>query len=292
MKSMACVIRFSLRGSSLAVLAALFLFTGCATPQFDPVSGREVRNMYTLEEDIRLGRTVANDLVETMKEQGVPVNQDLKKLATLSNMMHRIAAVSHYPDLPYTVTLIHTNIVNAAAAPGGQLFFWEGLYDPKIGLVQNEDELAAVMAHEIAHVTARHTTRTLTRVMPVSMLFLVGAVAAELTDNSDLALALGAAFVLYEGVWLPRYSRQDEHEADRLGLFYMAAAGYDPRAAAEVWRRAHGQQRDPGLFRYLSSHPTHRDRYRSLERLMPDAMAVYAEATGDFPPDYTPVYGH
>ncbi len=281
-------VRIAARGTPLGLLAAVFLATGCATTQYDPVTGREVRNLYTLDEDIKLGRTVVADVITEMKDQGVPINRDLAKLATLSNMMHRIAAVSHYPDLPYTVTLFHTNIVNAACAPGGQLLFWEGLYDPEIGLVKDDTELAAVMAHEIAHATARHTTKTLTRTMPVSMLFLIGAIAAELTDQSDVALALGASFLIYEGLVLPRYSRQDEHEADRIGLFYMAEAGYDPRAAARVWRRVHEQQGDPGLFKYLSSHPTHRDRYRALERAMPEAMALYAETTGGYPPDYSP----
>ena len=270
------------------LMAALFLSTGCATPQFDPVSGREVRNMYTLDEDIALGRTVASDLLSAMREQGVPVDQDRKKLQTLSNMMHRIAAVSHYPDLPYTVALIHTNIVNAACAPGGQLFFWEGLYDPEIGLVMDDDELAAVMAHEIAHATARHTTRNMTRSMPIHLLLAAGAIAAELTDNRDLAIAMGASFVIYQGFVLPRYSRKDEHEADRLGLFYMAAAGYDPRAAPRIWRRVAERQSDPGLLEYISSHPSHRNRYRELERHLPEAMEIYAQTTGGYPPDYEP----
>lgn len=274
----------------MALLGVLFagLTTGCATTQFDPVTGREVRNLYTLEEDIQLGRSVVDDVVKQMNEQGVPLNQDPTMLNTLSNMMWRIAAVSHYPNLPYTVTLIHTNIVNAAAAPGGQLLFWEGLYCPEIGLVEGEDELAAVMAHEIAHATARHTTKSITRNAPISMALLLGAIVAELTDNRDLALAIGAAFVVYEGFVLPKYSRTDEHEADRLGLFYMAQAGYDPRAAPRVWRRVHAKSGSPGLVRYLSSHPTHRDRYRELERLLPDAMEMYREATGSYPAGWPP----
>ncbi len=288
MTSLTVFIRYRLHATSVALLAVVLFSTGCATPQYDPVVGREVRNYYTIDEDIRLGRGVLEDAISEMEERGVPLNQDKAKLNTLSNMMHRIAAVSHYPDLPYTVTLIHTNIVNAAAAPGGQLLFWEGLYDPEIGLVQDEDELAAVMAHEIAHATARHTTRTLTRTMPVSAAFLIGAIAAEIADQSDLAVALGTAFVLYEGLWLPRYSRAHEHEADRLGLFYMAEAGYDPRAAPRIWRRVHEKQGHPGFLQYLSSHPSHRDRYRALEKLLPEAMAVYVEATGEYPPDYAP----
>lgn len=288
MKSFALVVAVGIREMPLALLAAALLTTGCATTQYDPVTGQDVKNLYTIDEDIKLGRSVVGDVLKDAAEQGIPINRDLKKLATLSNMMHRIAAVSHYPDLPYSVTLLHTNIVNAACAPGGQLLFWQGLYDPKIGMVKDDNELAAVMAHEIAHATARHTTKTLTRTMPVSMIFLVSALAAEMTDNSDLAVGLGAAFLVYEGLVLPRYSRRDEHEADLVGLLYMADAGYDPRAAARVWRRVHEEQGSPGLAKYLSSHPTHKDRYRALERAMPEAMARYAETQGGYPADYSP----
>jgi metalloendopeptidase OMA1, mitochondrial len=257
------------------VVAVALLGTGCATKQFDPVSGRQVRNMYTLQEDIQLGRGVLNDAVKTMREEGVGINQDLRMLATLTNMMLRIAAVSHYPDLPYEVTLFHTNIVNAAAAPGGQLLFFEGLYHPKTGLVRGDDELAAVMAHEIAHVTARHTTKNITKAMPVNMLLLVGALAAEMTENEDLALAFGAAFVVYHGLILPKYSRADEHEADILGMFYMAKAGFDPRAAPRVWKRVHDREGSSGLMKYISSHPAHKDRYRTLDRHLQEAIAIY-----------------
>ena len=268
-----------LRMASWALLSVLVLGSGCATPQYDPTSGREVRNLYTLDEDIQLGRSVLSEVLEATREAGTPINQDQDKLNTLSNMMHRIAAVSHYPDLPYSVTLIHTNIVNAACAPGGQILVWEGLYDPEIGLVADDDELAAVMAHEIAHATARHTTKRITSSMPISMLLLAGSITAELTDNRDLAIAMGAGFLVYEGLVLPRYSRRDEHEADELGLFYMAKAGYDPRAAPRVWRRLHERDGDPGLLQYLASHPSHRDRYRALEELLPRAMEKYHAST-------------
>ncbi len=263
---------------SVFVLLSVLVWTGCATPQYDPVSGRHVRNLYTLDDDIQIGRGVIDNALREFEEQGIPVNQDLQMLGTLSNMMHRIAAVSHFPDLPYSVVLVHTNVVNAAAAPGGQLIFWEGLYDPEIGLVQNENELAAVMAHEIAHATARHSTRSMTRAMPMNLVLMAGTVAASLADRDDLAIWLGAGFILYQGIVLPRYSRQDEHEADIIGLFYMADAGYDPRAAPAIWRRVNERERDPGLLRYLSSHPTHRDRYRELERHLPEALERYERA--------------
>lgn len=271
------------------VVAVLLAASGCGTLQYDPITGREIRNFYTIDGDAQFGLNVKQDILKATKEAGIPINQDPVMLNTLSNMMQRIAAVSHFPELPYSVTLIHTNIVNAACAPGGQLFFWEGLYDPEEGLVQAEDknELAAVMGHEIAHATARHTTRRMTQTMPINVALLAGALAAELTDNEDWALVLGGAFVLYQGLVLPRYSRADEYEADRIGLFYMAQAGYDPRAAPRIWQRAHQRHGDPGLMQYLASHPTHRKRSRELERLMPEAMELYRNATGHYPPGYT-----
>lgn len=268
----------------VALICMAFLVAGCGTLQHDPISGRQVRNMYSLDQETQLGRSVVRSAVEEYEQQGVAINQDLAKLQTLSNMMHRIAAVSHIPDLPFSVTLIHSDTVNAACAPGGQLLFWEGLYDPERGLAQTENELAAVMAHEIAHATARHTTRTLTREAPIQMGLLLGMLAAELADKDDLAIGLGVAFVVYQGVWLPRYSRRDEFEADQLGLFYMADAGYDPRAASAIWQRAWQRQGDPGLERFLASHPSHRDRHHQLERLMPQALERYYAAVNQSSP--------
>jgi predicted Zn-dependent protease len=267
--------------SILAKLAMGFLLlfgSGCATLQHDPVSGGQVRNLYTMDDDIRLGKQTLEQILEQSRQEGIPINRDSVMLNTLSNMMQRIAAVSHYPHLPYSVTLIHTNIVNAACTPGGQMIFWEGLYDPKIGMVQNEQELAAVMAHEIAHATGRHTTRTMTRALPGTILLTVGAIAAEVTDNRDLALAVGGAFLVYQGLLLPKYSREHEFEADRLGIFYMADAGYDPRAAVAIWQRMHAQSNNPNWLAFLSSHPSHADRHRALERLLPEALQRYEAA--------------
>lgn len=273
---------------SIGIVFLSLFAAGCGTLQHDPITGQQVRNMYLIEQEVDLGRGVVQSAVAELRQEGIPINQDLATLRTLSNMMHRIAAVSHMPDLPYSVTLVHDDTVNAACAPGGQLIFWEGLWDPKTGLVANENELAFVMAHEIAHATARHTTRTLTREAPMQMALLLAMLGAELADKEDLALGLGVAFALYQGVWLPRYSRRDEHEADRLGLFYMADAGYDPRAAPDIWRRARERHGDSGILAYLSSHPSHRNRYRELERMMPEAMERYFAAINQSSPIVRP----
>lgn len=267
-------------------LVLCLLTSSCAT--VDPVTGRKVNNMYLIEDDIQLGREVMADTVKSMREAGVPLNANRTRVRQVEDMVKRIAAVSHLPNLPYEVTVFETNIVNAAAAPGGQLMVFSGLYDPKKGLVANEDELAAVIGHEIAHVTCRHTTESMTRQLPMQLILMGGAIYAEAKGNDDLAMALGAGFLVYQGLILPRYSRTDEAEADAVGMMYMAKAGYDPRAAIRVWERAAERESDPGLFAMFSSHPTNKSRKKALEAKLPEAMEAYRQATGRYPEGYTP----
>jgi predicted Zn-dependent protease len=261
------------------------LFTSCTTP--DAVTKQNTFNLYSVQDDVQLGRSALSANLEELKKQGVKINEDTAELAKLKTMVHRIGAVSDMPNLPYEVTLVQTGIVNAAAMPGGQMLVFEGLYDPKKGLVKDDDEMAAVMAHEIAHVTCRHSTEQMSRVMPVAVLAEVGAAVADANDKSGLAQGLRAAFTVGSALILPIYSRKDESEADRVGLFYMAKAGYDPRAAARIWKRATQQGTAGGPLSLLSTHPSNKNRFEALDKLMPYAMNEYARATGSYPKDYT-----
>ena len=104
-------------------------------------------------------------------------------------------------------------------------------------------------------------------------------------------MALGAGFLVYQGLILPKYSRTDEAEADAVGLMYMAKAGYDPRAAVRIWQRAAEREDDPGLFALFSSHPSNKARRKALEARMPEAMEEYRKATGRYPDGYSPAAG-
>ena len=258
----------------LLCLACLLLLAGCST--VDSVTGLQTRNFYSLKKDVELGSQVYNETIEEMRSRGIAVNVDSVRVAQLQEMVRRIGSVSDLPDLPYEVSLIQTNIVNAMAAPGGKIMVYEGLWDPEKGLARDDDEIAAVLAHEIAHVNARHSTEAMTRQMLPNLLFLGATIFAQAKDQDEIATALGGAFVLYNGVWVTRYSRADEIEADTVGLMYMAKAGYDPRAALRIWGRAAKQRAgSDSAASIFSTHPADSVRLQNLRSQLPAALVAY-----------------
>jgi len=258
----------------LFLVCAGLLLSGCSTT--DAVTGQKTRNFYSLQDDVDIGSQVYSGTIEEMRARGIKVNADAAKVAQLKEMVRRISSVSDIPNLPYEVVLIQTNVVNAMAAPGGKIMVYEGLWNPKDGLVKDDDELAAVLAHEIAHVNCRHSTEAMTRDMVPSLMFMGGAIIAQAKDREDIAYALSGVFVVYNGIWVTRYSREDESEADSVGLMYMAKAGYDPRAALRIWERSaqHRNGADPASS-IFSTHPSDSTRAQNLRAELPAAMAAY-----------------
>lgn len=276
---------------ALLIVLTLGLLVGvvsCTT--VDAVTGQSVYNIYTIQDDIQLGQTAVAANREELMQAGAKINADPAKLRKLQEITARIAAVSDMPQLPYEVTLVHTGIVNACAFPGGHVMVFEGLYEPKEGLVQDDDELAAVIAHEIAHVTCRHATERLSKVMTAAAIAEVAAAVAEHKEHEQTAAAIRALFAVGAALWIPVYSREDEFEADRVGLFYMAKAGFDPRAAPRIWKRVADREKEERgvLMSIFATHPANKARYEALQKLLPYAMEEYAAATGRYPEGYTP----
>ena len=277
-----------LRRALWGALVALTLgLTSCTTP--DAVTGQSVYNIYTIQDDIKLGQDAMSTNLEELRKQGVRMNADPYRVAQINTIMRRITEASDMPQLPYEITLVHTQVVNACAMPGGQMIVFEGLYDARNGLVRDEDELAAVIAHEIAHVNCRHSTERLSKLMTAGMIAELAAAVAESQDADDWATAIRAIFAVGATLWIPTYTRTDEYEADRVGLFYMARAGYDPRAAPRIWRRVAEEEGGSwGIMSIFATHPANKARYEALEKLVPHAMEEYLAATGQYPPGYTP----
>lgn len=273
---------------SLGIASAAFFATSCTT--MDLVSGEQTRNMFTVQEDIELGeKAFAEVKTEMAKKKTATVSKDPKAIERVQTIANRIFDASGQRGVfKFEAVLFDSEVVNAFAVPGGKIAVFSGLWDPKHGLVQDDDELAAVIAHEVAHVTCRHSTEEMTRQMPSQLLLSAAGVYAEYRDDSTWKSAVETAFVVYDGLVVPKYSRTNEMEADRISLGYLSKAGYDPAAAVRLWKRACEKEgEEPGLMSILSTHPSNKLRYETLERQVAMMTAQNTPASAS-PPGLSP----
>lgn len=224
-------------------------------------------------EEIELGEAVFRDV-----EVGAALSEDSRALL-ISQVGERIAAVSGKPNYRWEFILIEDEEVNAFALPGGKVVFYSGI----LPYCEDEDGIAAVMAHEVAHVLARHGAERLSQARLLE--FGGTAISAVLSGGSPAvrrtvlgAYGIGGKF----GVLLP-FSRRHEAEADEIGLVLMAKAGFDPRASLEFWNRLLGSANDRQSNEMLSTHPSSEERSRRLESLMPIALEYYRKALAESP---------
>lgn len=161
---------------------------------------------------------------------------------------------------------------NAFAMPGGKIGVNTGL----LALVSSDDELAAVMGHEVAHVMLEHANQRMSGALMVTLGQTAAAYGTREMDAGDRQLLLGALGVGAQYGYLLPFSRAHESQADEEGLLIAARAGYDPRAAISFWEKMASQGGDQPP-EYLSTHPSHGRRIEDLQSAMPDALAVYRE---------------
>ena len=216
--------------------------------------------------EMQLGASAYLSMLETEK---ISPNRHYARAVT--RVGRRIAAVSHTPNLRWQYTVFDNDKqVNAFALPGGKI----GVYTGMMPVAKTDAGLATVMAHEVAHATARHGGER----MSLGILLQMGSAALasamkkkdkKTTGRVLAAYGVGTALALA----LP-FSRKQEGEADRIGLIYMAKAGYDPREAVAFWERmgAAGRGAPP---EFLSTHPGYRTRIKNLRKWMPEAMEYY-----------------
>ena len=257
----------------------LALASGCATTDF--VTGQQTQNIYSLQEDVQLGQDFYKETIAELKKENSPIDQDPVRVALVKEVTAHIAAVANITNLPYEITYVgDPEIVNAYAFPGGHVMVFEGLWDEKEGLVQTVDELAAVIGHEIAHVNCRHSTEAMTREMLPNLILAGGMIYASIEDDDDLQLLFGGLMLVHDGLIVTKYSRVDELEADRVGMAYMAKAGYDPAAAPRVWERLAGASDNQveKVLSIFSTHPRDYKRVQELRKHLPEAEALYAAA--------------
>ncbi len=174
----------------------------------------------------------------------------------------------------WEVRVFQGDEANAFALPGGKIGVYEGMFR----VAENEDQLAAVIGHEIGHNQAAHAEERLNTEVATQtglQLLSVALQAGNIGYANQIAAALGAGAQF--GLILP-YTRNQESEADRIGLMNMAQAGYDPRAAVELWRNMERSAGGASPPTFLSTHPAPGDRIRALEELMPEALEIYRQS--------------
>lgn len=185
--------------------------------------------------------------------------------------------------LVWEVALIRSESLNAWSMPGGKIAIYSGLIET---LNLNDDEIAAILGHEMAHVLHEDGKRAegrkvLTRVASSTIGFIAGSFAQ-----------LGADVIGHYGIAMP-YSRSQENRADETGMKLMAEAGYNPAAALNVWRKmSHFKNNNNLKVAISSSHPTNQARYENLRSLLPQMQPIYERNRHRFPSTPTPQQPH
>jgi predicted Zn-dependent protease len=249
------------KSAILAGLLGLAVLAGCTT---NPTTGRSQFLTMSRDEEIKLGAEAAPELTT---EFGGKVD-DAQLQSYVNNIGHKLAAQTEAdnPALPWEFTLLDSAVINAFALPGGKVFFSRGL----AAEMTNEAQMAAVLGHEIGHVTARHGNERYGQAIGTSVGgALLGAVIGGVVTGDASGVGIGAgAGATVGGIAGLAYSRDQEVEADRLGMRYMEKIGYDPSAAIEVQgilQRA-AAKGGGGQLEILSTHPSSETRIRELEK--------------------------
>ena len=272
-------VRFAFRRVSLFCSLLLFAVTSACAPARPPVPvGTVPAPKAPTASEEEYGHKVLSTLTEKFE-----LDYDHPRNDNVHDIVERLTTTIGAQNDPWHVHVFKdSKFKNAAATRGNHVFIWTAMIDA----TQNDEELAAILAHEIAHVLARHTDPDPNEEVR-KMLIGLGALAAGIAVSRSGGtfggqqggrLAQQLAQKIGSGVLVNPYSQEREHEADQIGLFLMADSKYDPRSAVEFWTRA---TRDPsfgggaGPISFLSTHPPATNRLGRLQKLLPRAIARF-----------------
>jgi predicted Zn-dependent protease len=254
----------TLSRSGQVVVACIGL--GLVACQTVPVTGRSQLVLLSESSEIQMGhQAYAEVLKKSTLSRDPALNEQLQRVG------RRIAAATGRTDYEWEFKLIDDKQANAFCLPGGKVAVYTGI----LPITKDDAGLAAVIGHEVAHAVARHGGERVSQTLLVQTGLQATQIALaggnrQVVQSVTSLLGAGAAV----GLLLP-WSRDQESEADHLGLIYMAKAGYDPRAARDLWvrmQRASGGSRQP---EFLSTHPSSATRIRQIEGWLPEALQYY-----------------
>ncbi len=248
---------------SLLLIFISSYFTACLSTT--PYTHRKQLVLVSPQQEVQMGYNAAREILQ--KE---PLSRDPRLNAAVQRVGRRIAQAANQPNYQWQFFVIDKDIMNAFCLPGGKVFVYKGLFR----VVHNDDQLAVVLGHEVAHAIARHGAER----MSIVQLGRLGERVAEQTiAGGKYAGAIRKAYGATEGIGLVLpFSRKFEYEADEIGLYLMTKAGYDPREAIPFWenmmRMSQGKRKPP---EFLSTHPADINRIRKIQQEIPKALENY-----------------
>ena len=257
-----------MKRSLLLLLCSLFFIVSCETV---PITGRSQLSLVSSQELSTISFQAYRDFLSKhpvvrntpaafmVQRAGGNIQRAVGLYFARQQMSSRLS------DYAWEFNLVQDKAKNAWCMPGGKVCVYTGL----LPMTRDESGLAVVMGHEIAHAVANHSSERMSQQLMVQM---GGAVlSTAVTQNLFLDIyGLGSQV----GLLLP-YSRVQESEADRLGLIFMAMAGYDPRVALGFWQRMAASQQGQAPSEFLSTHPSDVTRINNLKVYIPEALKYY-----------------
>jgi predicted Zn-dependent protease len=266
----------------ITAIAALTL-SACGTTQTVPITGRthRISSTYDDQQILSLSTQEYQKFMKTAKKstnasQTAMVQRVGSRLANaVVNFLNNNGYSGDVKNYNWEFNLVQDKEANAWCMPGGKIVVYEGL----LPYTQNETCLAIVLGHEIAHAVAKHSAELLTKQQNQSTLIglgssVVGAIAGD-ANVGKITGELASGYAQFRNL---KYSRQNELEADHLGLIFAAMAGYDPQQAIPFWQRM-GQKSGSGSSDIFSTHPSDIKRIKALQSEMAEAMTYYKSAT-------------
>ena len=249
------------------LIAAAISLGGCA--DVANMAGYDTRTI-----NLKAAQGYQQILGEAQSENALDTrSQTAQRVHNVFNRMVPIANANNRTGIPFQweMNVIRSDELNAWAMPGGKMAVYSGLVE-KLHLT--DDELAAVIGHEMTHALREHSKAQVGQQLLTGIgMQLGGSILAQNSNISADTLQMGSALLSEYGISKP-FSRQHETEADIGGLMLMAAAGYNPQAAPVVWQKME-QAGSSGMPSFLSTHPSGADRIQVLQQYLPEAMAIY-----------------
>ncbi len=258
----------------IALTLLTSILVSCGTTSTVPITGRKHRLSVDDASMLSLSTQQYQEYLKSAKLSTNATNTALVKKVgqrladAVESYLNNNGFANEVQYFQWEFNLIQDNQVNAFCMPGGKIAVLEGL----LPVTKDEGSLAIVLGHEIAHAVAKHSAEQMTKANNSNVLLQIGAVAAAAAGASNEMVQTGAA-IAGQGLTLLnlKYSRDNESEADYMGLIFAAMAGYDPNVAITFWQRMAAQSQQQ-VATWMSSHPSDEKRIADIQKHMPEAM--------------------